>query len=325
MFRINEVYLKLSENKITREEASREIIELIFKLPFIFGLQKLDEDELMDFILFEMDRIDSVFTSFNKDLCSFSSYLYKNVTFNYMTWKRNYKKNRNSDYFLEDNLISDYEEMEDLYDKSETQVIYELPEDEKLLEITSFTKKFKNLKTDAKGKNISFAKVEQLKTIQREGTLYSALKNCNTIDDDMISKISIITEIEEDKLKIIIKKLREITAEKCLKQKLAIERRNVNYYYKSRCQKELAQISKDSLRWFELQEKLNSYTRRLERQNKKLKENPYAICPSNRLIAEVLKINERHVQYVLKKYEENMDTISMKRYYDEHEDLSGNW
>lgn len=325
MIRINEVYLKLSQKKISREEASKEIIELIYKLPFLFGLQKLDEDELMDFILFEMDKIDSVFNEYDQNLSSFSSYLYKNISFNYISWRRCYRKNKTINVFLEDNSINEFEELEDQYDKIANKAVYEIPEEEKLLEIAAFTEKFKDIDTDNAGKKITKLKALQLKNIQKEGTLYSGLKNCNTIDDIMISKISAMTEISEESLKIIIDRLRKCTANKCKKQQLALERRNVNYYYRICYEKELSKTSRNSLRWNSLMEKYNSYSRKLTRQNQKLRENPYAICPSNRLIAEVVGVNERHIQYVLKKFEENMDTISMKRYYDEHENLSGNW
>lgn len=311
MREVDDVYLQMQKKVITKEEACKKIMEMLYKFPFVFGLQSLSEDELMDFLIYQNPRTSQMIEKYDASKSSFTSYLYNHVEFTLSTWRKSRNLHNIMNSCLDESSTEYYFALEDDYSHHETK-FFNKTFDEELLEVAHFKEEFSKDSSSS------------LKMIQEEGTLFSALKSCNSLSETMISKVSILSDKDEKQLRFYIKELQQQTKTKVERKNSLIEKRNRNYTYKIRYEHAYANKNINSLKRQEAKKKYEYYDEKLRKQNAKLTGTNGMTSPSNRQIAELLNIKERHVQYILKKYEENMDRISMKGYYESHENISCN-
>ena len=88
MKKIEKLPKLVGEGKMSPDKAALEIMEAVYKNRSYFGLKKLQEDQLHDFMLFYYEKSKTVFQLYKSGLGSFTSFLYRHVGNALLSWTR---------------------------------------------------------------------------------------------------------------------------------------------------------------------------------------------------------------------------------------------
>lgn len=318
---------KIANKEISCTEASLELMKFIFQKPKYFGLTNLDEEELMDFLMYNFQRSMTFLKKYDTATESFPSYVHSCIQRNYAAWVRIQKTKLAEEQSYSMLNPMNYENSLYNYTKNEKSYFFETNNEDlhTLEEISETSRKineeYYNLAhISSKKLSPALQKIRKLYTLRREACVILAIKSCYHISDDLIEKVSLVSGYSFEELKKMIE-----TASRSLKNKIRIheqclKRRDNAYYFHRRFQ-----IQKET---FDVNSAIaDTISRKYKRQTESWKKansliiNKRKVIPSNRTVAKILKISERHVEYVLRKAKENMDNISLSSYYDDYENL----
>lgn len=318
---------KIAGKEISCTEASLELMKFIFQKPKYFSLTNLDEEELMDFLMYNFQRSLTFLKKYDTETDCFSSYVHSCVRRNYAAWVRirRTKLAEEQSYSMLDTL--NYEDNLYSYTKNERSYFFETNNEGQhtLEEVSETCRKlneeyYKLAHVPSKKLSPALQEVRRLYTLRREVCVILAIKSCYHISDDLIEKVSLISGYSFEELKEMIE-----TANLSLKNKIRIheqclKRRDNSYYFHRRFQIQKESFDANSAIADTISRKYQKQTESWKKTNS-LIINKRKVIPSNRTVAKILKISERHVEYVLRKARENMDNISLSSYYKDYENL----
>lgn len=304
------LYVEYKLEKKDKEETCKKLIELIFLKKRELGLSTIDEDNFQDFLIYEMKKLPKVLDSYKENCGKFSSYIYGSLQMAYFYWTKKKKRTYETQNFVS-YCGQEYYESQHLNYKE-----YEKETEEKLIskeEEDIYSKRF-----------LERQKLKKEEKFLNEALIILCLKSCYYIESETIKKIANFTGTEQKQLETWIDEAKqEITKRKKNMEQIQ-QRRDNAYYYKNKYL-----LHKNSLgtsnEWYELINK--KFIKQSNRWNltvkHMMKKNKY-LSPTNISIGKILNKNERHIAYVLKKININMDSYELKCYPFHYENLSSN-
>ncbi len=265
---VNDVYQELSKGCICVSDASKKIIECIFRAPHKFGLSHMEEDEKSEFLLFIFTHLEKIIDNYTETLSSFSTYLTNVIVNLRKSWYREYyhsiARHKTVKYFLE---------KEKSYFASDIEEKYELE------------REYNNDR-------------EAYTSVEVYSLLVLALKSCYYLTPSHISILSKKTGFSEETLYALKEELDSKLTKKIEKHSLESEKINGMYIKKNSCQLELMCIDQNSTIAKRLEQKQMFYTKTWKNHISKLR-NFSPVKPSNKQIGEVLHIQEHLVMRLL--------------------------
>ncbi len=104
---MNEIYQKIKENSIKRDAAIKNIVEVIYRNPILYGLTRMNEDDQSEFLLYLFTHMNKIIDNYCEGIASFSTYLVHVIQKTRCSWYRNYyhneaRKESVKQYFIEE-------------------------------------------------------------------------------------------------------------------------------------------------------------------------------------------------------------------------------
>ena len=306
------------EKRISMEDAGHRLVEFIYRNKIWFGLNKLKEDELHDFLLKYYGLFSRLFKNYDSSKGDFSCYLIGNVSHAYMGWKRTSARRIIKQITLEEIEWSRLKS-EQIYETADASLYVsdllsnQIPSFKKSMPMMSYRKKTSpRVKESKKG-------YPSPKTIQ-DTVLVLMVKSWFLIEGEILEKISALTQVPTESLMEILRKTRAIMADKSKKIDMTIKNRNESYYFMEHYR--VADNYTEELSYIINRKRIyhsnnwKKFNEKLARQNKNL-------IPSNKRVGLILGMDSRRVQYIMDRADKNMDIMSLNWYYIRHEDLFG--
>lgn len=329
MKEVEEIAVKVREGKMTAQEGGRALMASVFLNKGFFGLSALGEDELMDFLEFELKSFERIFSIYDPTKASFTSFLYGNITRNLSNWRRKKYIHKFVDQTLVLSEISSYPEKENQFENDEAKERLE-EESESNTQYKIYrqiqgnlqSKKYSDMEVTNHHRKLS--KEAKFYDLRRKAILILAVKSCCDMNESAIKKASILTSIPEETLKDYCSQAKKSLGKKIKRRQNEIELRDKAYFYHKRYQLELENAQNDSHWYDSIAGKYDRKTMQWQAKNNLLKKKEYTLSPTNRSVSKIIGMNERQVSYILKQAEDNVDNLTLKDYYDEYENLLSN-
>ena len=273
---LNEIPFSVKTGKLSLKEGKNQVWVFIFQKPYIFGLEKMDEDSFSEFLTVFSARIEKIITAFNGSSTGFGFFLGVCIQKSYKIWKyrkikkENIENSKNELITLqyEDSIEAECEEFEKIEDSSE--IIPAVPE---------------NL-------------TEKKQMIIKKIIHIAACHSCNELQEEQIEKISAFLEISQTELKNTILHLRKKTKTKQDRKKRLIERRNMFFFHQKKFLNELLKTDPSSPAYKIIEEKFNASKKNWEKYNETIQVKCQT-SPSHIQIAQSIGLKPRMVSYYL--------------------------
>ena len=313
--------------RITAEQGARKLMEIVYCHKAFFGLSQLDEDQIIDFVIYQYPKFITVFRIYDIGCGTFMSFLQGSVRGTYATWKK--RMARNSAVSSAANSAESL-----LYEEDEAK--YRLPEEEFILKeekaesealcaspgaINSFRRTDGSVSTRYKDPRIEKKRAD---TLRRTAVLILALKSSYFLDDSMLLKVSRYTGYSVNRLHKMCDRVNATLGKKIEHRNECIRCRDNAYYFHRKYMMESHNLNSRTT-WAQfIAGKYEKQTKIWIAKNKNLSRKEYVVTATNKAVAETLGMNPRHVFYVIKQAKENVDILRPKQYYTEYETLSCN-
>ena len=324
MKRLETLYQDMCDGKISVDRAQNIIIDVIYKNKCWFGLGAMEMDDLHDFLIYYMERVKNVVGSFNPNQGSFASYLYGSITNAIFSWNRRKKiKSLEEKSF---GLIQElyFEESSGMYAVRDGHVVcQESDMRHSVEEVEEFKKRYHPVDY-SDNKHYTYKKglfKDRMEKLRKEAILILILKCCYSMKPDEIEKASVLLGMDIKELSEMIAKAREeMSAKKKILDDIKMARDNAFFF--KRKYSMISDSSNDAYRNEIIKEKEAKKDKKWRDKNTRLKRFR-SITPSNITVSKILGMSDRHVKYIPKSAEKPIDNISLKGYYDWHENLFG--
>lgn len=306
---------QVRSGSLSYEDGARFIMEQVFRHKGLFGLTKLTEDELTNYLLFQYRNFIRLLKTYDESYGKFFTYLKKTIEGSIKTWKKRYIRSRilDNEVTVSDKIL--YEENLNKYLLPEEEVIK--GEEEKQCVKTGGDMSDRKIKPWDKVKK---HELNRSKTF----ILILALKASYSLDPELIKKVSEATGVSEEEIVRMSNEIKKTLANKIERREACLRCRDNAYYYHRRYQTESLHLL-DGTNWAEIvNSKYRKQTKTWIDKNRRLSLKEYAVSASNIAVGNALGVTPRHVAYVLKKGCENMDNNKAKEYHKKHEDISSN-
>lgn len=315
---IEQVAQKVNEGLLTPEQGARILMEIVYRHKALFGLKQLDEDQIIDFLIYQHPKLIKIFSIYNKSFGTFSSFLQGSVRGTYITWKKRMAR-RNA--LVGSITVSDeiaYEEAQSQYLLPEEEVIHKLDESKGLC--ASYEQEQKPLFRYPDGslpfhlKNPLLEKA-RIDSLRKNAILILALKSSYYLDEPLLEKVSSATGYSVESLKLVRDELNKTLKNKINRRNACITCRNNSYYFHRKYLLESYRLNHDSS-WAEfINTKYEKQTKTWIDKNRRLARKEYTVSATNRAVGKILGMDPRHIFYVIRQAKENMDIISLKEYH----------
>ncbi len=310
MKEIEDIYESFKKGNLNEKEACLKLIEVIFLKKREFGLSKLDEDSLSDFLIYELTHLEKIFKIYRESAGSFSNFLYGNVNISLTYYRRKKALENNKAEYISQICEEYYKEKEYNYSLSEIeqrQFSESKVSSSEIIKIKDFLQKsriiFRNSKTF------------------RLAVKILAIKSCYFLTEDLIAKIAILSETKKEELYKLIEKAIEEIKSKLGRIELIKQKRDNAYFYRNRYILQCNRYSEEPS-WLEIvNKKYAIQNKRWQASINELSESKQNLCPSNVSVAKILGIDERSVAYIIKKLDTNIDSFLLPCYSLMHENL----
>ena len=259
MKRIDDLPNLVQAGTISKEEAVKKIAEYIYREPYRFGLAGFDDDFKSEIILTVLQKGEQVFKRFDKNCGAFGSYLYAFVRGLILTQKR--------------------EEIRKFI-VAETKARY-AP--------VSNTKIWKALTRRCKPKSASDAKT----------ALILALKSSYYIPASSVDEVSSYCKLQSAELQRLIAELNSLLYSRIERRNTIVRRRDNAYYFHRKYYMQLKLCDKEKTDTDLLMKKYRKQTENWKRKNKELQQSRWRVCPTNKMISNILGICERQVSHYI--------------------------
>lgn len=304
-------------------------MDLVFRYKGSFALSCLEDEEFSDFLMYMLPRFEEMFSVYDPERSCFVSYMYGCVRFNLFNWQRRVLQEEcaresscmNSAIGLEE-LKENYLMCEAPYDEG-----FELPLEEDVS--SDGSEKGDNSPipfTPQPGRtraNVGYW-TENFQSVRTTALLVLALKSAAWITEDLIEKVCAETGCEENKFRDMLEYVLSTLEKRRRRREACIRSRDNAYFFRRKYMLSLLKLKDGSC----MEEKVKSQFKRQDetwkRQNRKLSQKLFSMTPSNKTVAEALRISPRRVQTLLDLAGRNIDIMRSNCYHASHENLLGN-
>lgn len=313
-----------SDGKMTEKQCSLKLMEYIFLHKSLFGLKALDEDDFLDFLIFEIPKFGKIFTLYDKKIGTFFSFLQFTLRKALSIWKKNSIRNKVMD---DEILTSQKIEIEEYTEKYELEAEgLEIIKEQETAALAQCVESPFKINENMPYRFDKYKKIDIRRTkignLQKEIVLILALKSCYYLDDEMINKVSAYTGIEKGKLISMQKSLNADLTTKIKRRASCIKCRNNSFYFHRKYSQELQYLSPHTSWCRLIQDKYDKHTKTWINRNSRLRRKDYYVSASNCAVGKVLNMDPRHVKYILDKANNNVDLFKPKQYHIVHENIS---
>ncbi len=312
---LEELIIHVRNGSISYEEGANIIMEQVFIHKGLFGLSRLTEDELTNYLLFQHRNFIRLLKTYDGKYGTFFTYLKKTIEGSIRTWKKRTVRSR----ILENSItVSD----QILYEEDQNK--YPLPEEE-LIKAEEEKECVSTLEEDSDTRIKPWSKVKHHNLDRSKSfILILALKASYSLDPQLIKKVSEATGVTEEEINRMAQEIKKTLANKIERREACLRCRDNAYYYHRRYQTEALHLL-DGTNWAEvINSKYRKQTKTWIDKNRRLSLKEYTVSASNIAVGNALGLSPRHVAYVIKKCSENMDNNKAKEYHKKHENLSSN-
>ena len=268
---------------LSKEEAVKKIAEYIFREPYRFGLAGFDDDFKSEIILTVLQKGAQVFKRFDKNCGAFGSYLYAFVQGLILTRKRDELRR-----FIADNTIKSFSYSEAV-ERLQNDTVLTVAEKAVSYAPVSNTKIWKTLTRRCKPKNASDAKT----------ALILALKSSYYIPASSVDEVSSYCKLQSAELQRLIAELNSLLYSRIERRNAIIRRRDNAYYFHRKYYMQLKMCDKEKTDTERLLKKYRKQTESWKHKNRELQQSRWRVCPTNKMIANILGICERQVSHYI--------------------------
>ena len=121
------------------------------------------------------------------------------------------------------------------------------------------------------------------------------------MDEDLIEKVSKFVELPSSELRKMLDQMNAQLGRKINRREICIRKRDSAFFYHRKYMLEMLHLNSDTSLSEKIKKSFAKQTKCWIEKNNCLKNAELRISPSNRAIAEVLGIRQRHFEYILKK------------------------
>ncbi len=316
----------VKDGNMSLDQAAVQIMEHIYKNRSWFGLKKMKDDNLHDFLLFYYERSKQIFDLYKPELGSFTSFLYGNINNALLAWSKLIQKKAYDEHGLE--LLSDvvYEESVCTYSQMEPPEVCQsangdAPPIQKVIELT---KQEERRYSFDRGRKFRIAEMHDLKKkeLRKEACLVLLLKSCSFATDSLIEKTAAVCERSVKDIKKLVEKARNSMKAKNIRISKLEKARDNFFYFKRKYFAELESSDVNTEFCRIIGNKIVKADQAWKDKNRQLKSETLRV-PSNVTIGKLLGMSDRHVRYIINQASKNMDNISLKSYYGQYENIFG--
>lgn len=280
----------IASGEITREEGIRQLASFINDNYLIFGLQKFDEDFRSEIVLYVLEKGNHLFEIYNSESGDFFTFFFCFIKSQIKSTMKKKSKRIINEKFSFQESVENYE--------SDLQNYQKIKYSE--FEIKRAPYNYKKVTIDDLKKGLQENKLERYD----RSILVLALKSAYYLTDSQIVKICKIYDIEPDMFYDVIQYLRDGVLHKKERLEIYVQRRNSAYYHHKKYEEQIHYLEiKDNpnseLERKKLSEKNEVQKHNLNNYNKKFEDGYLYLRPSTKLVANVLGICERQINYYL--------------------------
>ncbi|MFA6936606.1 MAG: hypothetical protein WCQ67_00045 [Treponema sp.] len=324
-FNLEKLAQSYADGTMSPKECSLKLMEYVFLHKSLFGLRSLDEDDFLDFLLYEMPKFDRIFILYDKKIGTFFSFLQFTLRKAVNVWKKIEIRSKVLDDEITTSQKIQIEEDSETYELEAEGIEFIKQEDNSKIELSvqspfqfdnDMTYRLDKYKEDDVKKN-------KIANIQKEIVLILALKSIFYIDDELIDKVCAYTGVDKETFLSMQKTLNAELKTKIKRRESCVKCRNNSYYFHRKYLQELQYLSPHTSWCRLIQEKYEKHTQSWINKNTRLKRKDYYVSASNRAVGKVLNLDPRHVKYILDKAN-NVDLFKPKQYHISHENISCN-
>ena len=268
---------------LSKEEAVKKIAEYIFREPYRFGLAGFDDDFKSEIILTVLQKGAQVFKRFDKNCGAFGSYLYAFVRGLILTQKREAIRK-----FIADSNMKAFSYPEDSKRTDESLSVI-VAEPKVRYAPVSNTKIWKALSRRCNATNAGDAKT----------ALILALKSSYYIPASSVDEVSSYCKLQSAELQRLIAELNSLLYSRIERRNTIIKRRDNAYYFHRKYYMQLKLCDKEKTDTELLLKKYRKQTESWKRKNKELQQSRWRVCPTNKMISNILGICERQVSHYI--------------------------
>ena len=283
MKRIDDLPDLVQAGRISMEEAVKKIAEYIYREPYRFGLAGFDDDFKSEIILTVLQKGAQVFKRFDKNCGAFGSYLYAFVRGLILTQKREEIRK-----FIADSNMKAFSSTEDSQHTDESPPLIVAEEKGRYAPVSN-TKIWKALSQRCKPKSASDAKT----------ALILALKSSYYIPASSVDEVSSYCKLQSAELQRLIAELNSLLYSRIERRNMIVRRRDNAYYFHRKYYMQLKLCDKEKTDIELLLKKYRKQTESWEHKNKELQQSRWRVCPTNKMISNILGICERQVSHYI--------------------------
>ncbi|MCR5218774.1 hypothetical protein [Treponema sp.] len=307
--------LAVNKKIISPEEGAKILWELIYTQKERFSLTSLSYDSLMDFLVYLHSRFIKMLEVYNPADGTFLAFLHSNIRNSLITWKKFSTRKNVSEESCLGVMEIEYDSEAYKYSCCESSLKPFVNEENHSIE---------EMKEEWRKRICSKKRKPDLKKeekLQRDALLILALKSCYNITDELIEKVSFVTQTSRNVLEDMISEAKNSISSKITRRIMCTRARDNAFFYHRKYSLEIPRIRKHS-NWAEhLAARYEKHTRMWELANQKLLKSHRMLVPSTKTVASILGMSVRHCEYVMKRVQTDVDKIKLKWYPREHENL----
>lgn len=310
----------VEEKTLSKEDGARKLMEYVYRQPSLFGLNRLDEDQLIDFLIYQFPKFVKIFSIYDKTYGTFSSFLQGSVRGTFVTWKKRCIRNNALTGSLSAVDELQYEESvhryklpeEELLDKEEALSVASCSDNPPELFFPHFHRVDGTLSFRYKD---PLLEKNRLDNLRRVIILVLTLKSSFYVDEPLLRKVSRVTGYPMSSLEKMKNSINQTLVRKIERRNACRNCRDNAFFFHRKYLAEARQLDKKTS-WSKLiVEKYNKQTNVWIEKNNKLALKEYAVSASDHIVGQVLGISPRRVSYVIRQLRENMDTNTSKEYH----------
>lgn len=314
---LNSIPEMIESKIITQDDAAKMLAEDLARNPKDYHLISNDEDILSELILRILQSSDFIFKNYNKEKCSFRTYICMIFKYQILTIKRDNKRKSSGYELVKQYPHFHYEKQTELYEmdeapfkithvkplikKTEDRITYKERRQSKKKKELMASEEFSAEKPKIKMRDL-VSYWESRTSPKAKTALVLALKSSYYITEENIDSVCDYCAISKKIMQETIDELKSKIPEKHEKIEILQNKRAKSFNFHLKLQKWLSEAV-DIEQKNELSKKYEYHTKKWQERNSRIKTNNVKLCPTNKQLAEVLGIGERQVGNYIKNAE----------------------
>lgn len=303
MKEMEEKVIEFKNGLCSEKDAINTILSTIFKNKRFFCLEKLDEDNFSDYLLYFQERLPRFLELYEPERSRFSTYLRKLCATQLRSWYRQFYRKYARDLALTTYAI----------EENQTSVIMDDPEEQSYIfpeqtntELTTFLKQV-NRKVPLQTK-----------------IMMLALKSASFLTNNHIAKICKLAEITEDELYEKLEIINRNLDAKLKRQKHLIHLQNEAYIIKKESDIKMSVLNPESANYYNA-EQSRKYHEKIWKSRLERSRVSHDVYPTNTLVSEVLDVPIGQVTHILSAVRDKADgSKDRKEVHYSHDNIRSN-